>query len=241
MLKNNISVVAFDADDTLWVNDTMFRDSISRFCELLSDYGNPEALGNSLNQTQVRNLSGFGYGSKTFTLSMIETAIDISRGQVGTDTIQQIIEMGKEMNQQPVRLIDGVEDVLGQLCDRFKLMLITKGDLIEQERKIHTSGLRNYFSCVEVVSEKDETAYVSCLDHHGVDRDEFLMVGNSVKSDVLPVINIGAQAIHIPFRTTWCHEQVCYSEIEGKEFMTLSHASELLPVLLGDSAMSSHG
>lgn len=233
-MQKDINVVAFDADDTLWVNETMFRDCISLFCDLLSGYDDHEVLGKTLESTQTRNLEVFGYGAKSFTLSMIETAIEVSGGQVASGVISQIIAMGKEMNRHPVRLIDGIEEVLRRLSERFRLMLITKGDLIEQERKICKSGLKDYFSCIKVVSEKDETAYKSCLDLHGIKQDEFLMVGNSVKSDVLPVINIGAQAIHIPFHTTWCHEQVCCSKLVGKDFMTLDHASELLPVLLGD-------
>ncbi|QJB57094.1 HAD family hydrolase [Pseudodesulfovibrio sp. zrk46] len=234
MLHNEINVIAFDADDTLWVNEPMFTNNISKICEMLAEYGDAETIESVLQKTQVGNIDVFGYGSKSFTLSMVETALAVSGGKAGGDLIQQIVNMGKDMNRHPIELIDGVEEVLQQLGDRFKLMMITKGDLVEQERKIHNSGLADYFSCIEVLSEKDESSYAKCLGHHGVNREEFLMVGNSVKSDILPVINIGAQAVHIPFHTTWCHETVDCCDLEGKEFVTMSHACELLPVLLSD-------
>lgn len=232
MLSRDINVIAFDADDTLWVCEPMFQEYTGRFCDLLAEYDDPEVIGNRLEQTQINNLKVLGYGSKSFTISMIETAVEISGGKVDGAVIRQIIDMGKKMNQHPVELIDGVEDVLGKLSDQYRLMMITKGDLVEQERKIRKSGLSDYFSCIEVVSEKDEASYKECLDLHGVHRNEFLMVGNSVKSDILPVVNIGAKAVHIPFHTTWCHEQVDCSQLTGKDFVTLEHARELLPVLL---------
>ena len=232
MVINDISVIAFDADDTLWANEPMFQENIAIFCDMLSDYGTHDELGPMLEQKQIQNLDVFGYGSKTFALSMIELAIEVTGGEIGCADIQKFIEMGKNMNRHSIQLIDGVEDVLKSLRNQYTLMMITKGDLVEQERKIKNSGLGEYFTNIEILSEKDERAYANCLDYHGICRDEFLMIGNSVKSDVLPVINIGAQAVHIPYHTTWCHEQVDCSNLADTKFMTLENASELLPVLL---------
>ncbi len=232
MLKKNINVIAFDADDTLWVNEPMFREAIYDFSTMFSEYGDHKSISNLLEQTQIKNLSDFGYGSKSFVISMIETAMTITGGRDCGDKVQKIIAMGKEMQHRPIELLDGVEEVLTQLTGNYKLMLITKGELVEQERKIERSGLADYFSCIEIVSEKDERTYSKCLNFHDIRKDEFLMVGNSVKSDILPVINIGACAVHIPFHTTWCHECVDCSDLKDKEFITLNNAGELLPALL---------
>ncbi len=232
MFKNDINVIAFDADDTLWINEPMFQEVSDEFCNMFSSYNDSESISNMLEQIQIRNIKIFGYGSKSFAISMIETALEITNGKECSKEIRKIIELSKEMQSHPIELLDGVENVLQQLSDKFKLMLITKGDLIEQESKIERSGLTDYFSCIEIVSEKNEQAYKKCLYFHDICKSEFLMIGNSVKSDILPVINIGANAVHIPFHTTWCHEQVDCSALAGKEFVTLSHAKELLPALL---------
>ncbi|TIH12982.1 HAD family hydrolase [Marinifilum sp. JC120] len=229
---NNINVVAFDADDTLWINEPIFQEVTAEFCNMFPTYNEPDIICKMLEETQSRTIPIMGYGSKPFVIAMIETAIQITGGHDCAKEINRIIEIGKEMQSHPVELLDGVEDVLDKLAADFKLMLITKGDLMEQERKIQRSGLADYFSCIEIVSEKDERTYKKCLDFHDICKDEFVMVGNSVKSDVLPVVNIGSNAVHIPFHTTWCHECVDESALRGKDYITMEHAKELIPALL---------
>lgn len=230
---NDIKVIAFDADDTLWENETLFQRTKDSLSEILAKFAEPEQVHAVADNQQMRNLPVFGYGSKAFTISMIETAMQLSEGSVGSEDIQKIIVLGKQMQTQPVELLDGIEGVLQQLQSNFKLMMITKGDLVEQEHKITNSGLSDYFENIEILSEKNEEAYSAVLKSYGIDTQEFMMVGNSVRSDILPVVNIGAQAVHIPFRVTWAHEVVDSSEVTGKEFLTLSNAKELLPMLLG--------
>lgn len=233
MMKDDISVVAFDADDTLWVSEPYFRAVCGDYCTIMAEYGDPETLGPLLNDAQVRNLQTLGYGMKVLTISMVEAAIEVSGGAVSASTISQLIELGKELHRHPVELIGGVEDVLRELRGQYRLMMVTKGDLVEQQRKIDSSGLSGYFDGIEILREKDEAAYTKVLSGHAISPEQFLMVGNSVRSDILPVINIGAQAVHIPYHTTWCHEVVEGQELEGKCFMTLCSAEDLLPVLLG--------
>ncbi|MBI9109836.1 HAD family hydrolase [Maridesulfovibrio ferrireducens] len=235
MYKPKINVIAFDADDTLWVNEPFFHKTTTKLCAMLSNYRNPEAVGKQLEEIQSRNLQIFGYGIKGFTISMMETALEVSQGQIDGDTLKNIIDMGKEMQTHPVKLLHGVENTLQQLHSHFKLMLITKGDLIEQERKLHQSGLSNYFQYVEIVSEKNETLYEKLLTKHDIAHDQFLMVGNSIKSDILPVINIGSHAFHIPFHTTWILEQVNQQDIQDQKIITLKYAHELLDILLPPS------
>jgi len=229
---HDINVVAFDADDTLWVNEPVFQDVEQALVEMLSHYVPLTQARDRLFETNIRNLELFGYGAKSFTLSMIETAIEISAGHVSAAEIQKIMNLGKNLIQYPIELLDGVETVLQQLQGRFQLMLLTKGDLYDQECKIARSGLADYFDHVEIIGEKDELAYQKVLAKYRFTTEEFLMVGNSVKSDVLPVVNIGGRAIHLPFHTTWQHEEICESQLQGSSFHQIDHASELLPMLL---------
>lgn len=227
MCNNNINVVAFDADDTLWVNEPLFQEKTNTFCSMLSGYGSPEEIGKQFEEIQKRNLPIFGYGIKGFTLSMMETALEVSKGGIGGKTLEGILNMGKSMHEHPVRLLDGVKSTLHELNDHFKVMLITKGDLVEQERKLSLSGLSNCFHCVEIVSEKNEVMYEQILAKHSIAHDRFLMVGNSLKSDILPVVRIGGNACHIPFHTTWLLEQVEPHDIQNINYMELNHIHEL--------------
>jgi putative hydrolase of the HAD superfamily len=227
-----ISVVAFDADDTLWVNEPVYQKIEQNVVELMSRYVAPEVAREKLFTINTDNLKLFGYGVKGFTLSMVETAVEISEGGISGAEIKQILDMGKEMLHNPVKLLDGIEDVLAQLQGHFKLMLVTKGDLVDQQSKIERSGLANYFKHIEILSEKDEDSYEQLLYKYHLPRNEFLMVGNSVKSDILPVVNIGGKAVHIPFHTTWIHEHVEESTLQGKYFTALEQAKDLLPLLL---------
>lgn len=221
-------VIAFDGDDTLWHNETMFSTSHERFRHLLLQHVDLPAheIDETLLATERRNLKIYGYGIKGFVLSMVETAIEVTRGQIPAEDIQAILRFGRAMLAHPIELIDGANDVLARLrAQDHELWLITKGDLFDQESKIARSGLADLFHRIEIVSEKDEAIYQRLLDRHGVAADEFAMVGNSVRSDVLPVLGIGARAFHVPYHITWVHEVV--SAGDGDAFLTLSSLHEL--------------
>ena len=209
-----IRTIGFDADDTLWVNETYFRETEDKFAALLQEFETKNKIDNELFAKEMENLALYGYGVKGFMLSMLETAIELSSGQVNNQTLSKIIGMGKEMIEKPVELLDGVEEVLKYLAPNYRLIVMTKGDLLDQERKLQKSGLSKYFQHVEVLSDKKEKNYSDLLTHLQIDVDEFVMIGNSLKSDVLPLLNIGAKAIHIPFHTTWAHEEVSEKEID---------------------------
>ncbi len=226
-----IRTIGFDADDTLWVNEPIFQDTVERLICLLSRHAPPERIRERLYEVGTGNLEHFGYGIKGFVLSMIETALDISGNALTGEETRQIVAMGKEMRKRPLELIDGAEEVLATLRENYRLMLITKGDLLDQESKIARSKLAGYFSHIEILSEKDESAYEGLLTRHRIPREEFLMIGNSVKSDILPVINIGAGAVHIPFRITWSHEDVPLPSGAEPAFLKLGGIEEV-PELL---------
>ena len=209
---SNIKTIGFDADDTLWVNETYFRDTEEKFAELLEGYETKNKIDQELFKMEMANLDIYGYGIKGFMLSMIESALDLSNNKVSQETIAKILELGKSMISHPVELLDGVEEVLSKLMGRYRLIVLTKGDLLDQERKLERSGLSQYFHHVEVLSDKKENNYKNLLEHLKIDVNEFLMIGNSLKSDVLPILNIGAQAVHVPFHTTWAHEMVSEGE-----------------------------
>ncbi len=224
---SNIKVIAFDADDTLWVNETYFREAEHKFAELLSAYETENKVDQELFRMEMKNLSVYGYGVKGFVLSMVESAIDLSNGKISSASISKIIDIGKEMINMPVEVLANVEEVLKVLSPKYRLLLVTKGDLLDQERKLEKSGLSKYFHHVEVLSDKQTANYQNLLEHLQIDKEEFLMIGNSLKSDVLPIVEIGAKAIHVPFHTTWKHEEVA-KEDENEEYHTLKGIKELL-------------
>ena len=199
---DQIKTIAFDADDTLWVNETYFRDTEERFATLLESYETKNKVDQELFKKEMQNLPVYGYGIKGFMLSMIELALELSNGKVSSKVLQEILLMGKEMIAHPVELLPHIKEVLEKLSKKYRLIVLTKGDLLDQERKLEASGLSQYFHHVEVMSDKTPEKYKHLLDHLQIKTSEFLMVGNSLKSDVLPLIEIGAQAIHIPFHTT---------------------------------------
>jgi len=227
---SKIKVVGFDADDTLWVNETYFRDAEEQFANLLEGYETKNKIDQELFKMEIKNLELYGYGIKGFMLSMVESALEISNNQISQATITEILNLGKEMLQHPVDLLTGVKEVLAKLKDNYRLIVLTKGDLLDQERKLEKSGLSEYFHHVEVLSDKREENYLHLLNHLQIDVNEFLMVGNSLKSDVLPLLNIGARAIHIPFHTTWQHEEV---KIEEKKYnyLKISKLTDILKYL----------
>lgn len=229
----NVKTIAFDADDTLWVNEPIFTDTRLKFEEILSSYISIiETLEKELYAVESRNLRLFGYGIKGFTLSMIESALELTDYQIHGKDIEKIILLGKEMLEHPVNVLPDVANVLDILENHYQLMIITKGDLWDQENKIARSGLIRFFDKVEIVSEKNPETYTEVLKRNSVEISEFLMVGNSVKSDILPIIELGAKAIHIPFHDTWAHEVVDKSEIKDLPYIEMSKISEL-PDFLG--------
>jgi putative hydrolase of the HAD superfamily len=226
----NPKVIAFDADDTLWHNEPYFDEAQERFCVLFQDYAShQEILGLILNH-QVNNLPLYGFGIKAFTLSMIETALELTNLEISGKGIEQILAIGKDLLQKPVELLPNITGVLEQLQGKYKLVVATKGDLKDQHRKLHNSGIGTYFHHIEVMSDKTELDYEKMLGRLDCKAEDFLMIGNSLKSDVLPVLNIGGYAIHIPYHTTWEYEKIDF-EIEHKNFNTITNLSELFDIL----------
>jgi putative hydrolase of the HAD superfamily len=231
-MKKDYRVIGFDADDTLWINETYFRDTEHEFSKLLKEYMPSEDIINNLFNTEIKNLDLYGFGIKGFTLSMIETAIRISDGKVSPEIINKIIELGKELHNKPVELIEDIKHVLSTLRGKgYKLIVATKGDLIDQERKLRKSELGDMFHHFEVMSDKKESDYRKLLQNINTSPDEFLMIGNSLKSDVIPVINIGAQGVHIPFHTTWQHEMITPDNNVKDKVIKLNKITEVIDFL----------
>ena len=227
----NLKVIAFDADDTLFINEPYFQETEQKFCALMSDYLSQQGLSQELFRVEIQNLDLYGYGIKGYILSMIEAAMNISNNTISIEIIEKIIQYGKELLQKPIELLDGVEETLAQLHGKYKLIVATKGDLKDQQRKLHDSGLGHYFHHIEVMADKQEVNYEKLLKRLEINADEFFMVGNSLKSDVLPVLNIGGHAVHIPFYTTWEHEKVNH-KVDHLNFKTLEKITDILPFLL---------
>ena len=206
--NGQIEVIGFDADDTLWVNEPYYRDAEKQFVKLITAYGVEGDIAGELFKTEIGNLELYGYGIKAFMLSLVECAIQLTGSSLSTETISRIIEIGKEMLRRPIELLDGVKEVLENLAPRYKLIVATKGDLLDQEGKMKRSGIASCFHHIEVMSDKQEEHYVQLLNHLEVEPSRFLMIGNSMKSDIIPPLNLGARAIHVPFHTTWAHEEV---------------------------------
>jgi putative hydrolase of the HAD superfamily len=231
---NGIEVVAFDGDDTLWHSESHFVDAHARFVALVSPYvdGDPSVIDERVVATERTNLAIYGYGAKAFTLSLIESAIELTGGRVTSGEISAILDVGKGLLDHPVELLDGVEEVVARLAgDGYRLIVVTKGDLFHQEAKVAGSGLADRFSRVEIVSEKDASTYRRVMGEASVAPENFLMVGNSVRSDILPVIELGAHAAHLPYMYTWELEHVADSDAERMGFHELTSIRQV-PELL---------
>ncbi|MFA9187405.1 HAD family hydrolase [Flavobacterium sp. FBOR7N2.3] len=226
----NLKVIAFDADDTLFVNETYFLETEEKFCELMSDYLSHDEIAQELFRIEIYNLKIYGYGIKAYILSMIEAAMTISNKTIPIEVVDKIIQYGKELLDKPIVLLDGVEETLESLHGKYKLVVATKGDLLDQRRKLHNSGLGRYFHHIEVMSDKKEQDYLDLIKRLEIQPSEFFMVGNSLKSDVLPVLAIGGHAAHVPFHTTWAHENIDY-EVEHENFSSLEKITEVIPLL----------
>jgi putative hydrolase of the HAD superfamily len=199
--------IGFDADDTLWHNESIFEKAHGRYFELLAKHHDSAAVEKALFATEGRNIGLYGYGIKGYMLSAIETAIDLTEGKIGTAEVREILELGRGMMNHPVELLDGAREALDTLAPSYRLLLITKGDLRDQERKVAKSGLAGSFAAIEIVSEKNAGTYERILERHAIAPSAFLMVGNSVKSDILPVLALGGAGVHVPYRITWGHEE----------------------------------
>ena len=222
-------VIGFDADDTLWHNESIFTITQEKFRELLYSH-NTELVNQTLSSTQIKNLKLFGYGIKGFILSMVEASVELTNGEIKGNEIQKIIDFGREMLANPIELLPHVQEVIENLSRKYRLLLITKGDLIDQETKIARSGLAEYFTGVEIVSDKNTETYEKILSRHEIIASRFIMIGNSMRSDIVPIVQIGGQAVHIPYYSTWDHEQK-HPYIDPKNFKQLKHIG-LLPELI---------
>ncbi|WP_396210803.1 HAD family hydrolase [Flavobacterium sp.] len=227
----NPKIIAFDADDTLWHNEPYFDEAQAKFCELFADYASNQEILQLILNHQVKNLPLYGFGIKAFVLSMIESALELTNHQISGNGIEKIIKIGKDLLQKPVELLPEVEDVLQQLKGKYKLVVATKGDLKDQHRKLHDSGIGHYFHHIEVMSDKKELDYEKMLGRLDVKPEYFIMIGNSLKSDVLPVLKIGGHGYHIAYHTTWEYEKIDF-EIEHDNFKSLEKISDVLPILL---------
>jgi putative hydrolase of the HAD superfamily len=223
----NLKVIAFDADDTLFINETYFAETEEKFCALMEDYLSHQNISKELFKTEIDNLKLYGYGIKGYILSMIEAAMGISNNTIPVEVIEKILQYGKELLEKPIVLLDGVEETLEALHGKYKLVVATKGDLLDQRRKLHNSGLGKYFHHIEVMSDKQEIDYTDLIRRLEIKPSEFFMIGNSLKSDVLPVLAIGGHAAHIPFHTTWAQEKIDY-EVLHSNFITYEKIADVL-------------
>ncbi|WP_111637099.1 HAD family hydrolase [Marinomonas shanghaiensis] len=227
--SSQIKTIAFDADDTLWRNEDIFIHAQDEFINLLLAYHDESYIRSHLGEVQIKNLEHFGYGIKGFTLSMIETAIELTEGRITGNEIHEIIQLAKCMLASPVELLPDIKSVLEQLKGQYRLLVITKGDLLDQESKLARSGIADYFDAIEIVSDKTSAAYQQILQRHKIPVEQFLMIGNSLKSDILPVLDLGAKALHVPYHSTWDHELVNDEILIGYQNLhTLGDISQLL-------------
>lgn len=222
-----IKTIAFDADDTLWHTERIFISIKEKYAQLLAEYHDYDYIERHLDAMETKNIQHFGYGVKGFTLSMIETACELTEGRVTGDKIKQIIDFAREMLAAPIDVLEGVRETIEALSKNYRLMVITKGDLLDQETKLARSGLGDYFDAFEIVPRKDAKIYKYVMRRHSIAPEEFLMVGNSLKSDILPVLETGARAVFVPYETEWFHERVSEEELAGKSFGRIETMSGL--------------
>jgi putative hydrolase of the HAD superfamily len=223
-------VIAFDADDTLWVNEPYFRESEEAFASLFEDFLPMHQTQQELFKTEMDNLALYGYGVKGFMLSMVETAVRITGGTLSAEGTSRILEIGKQLLARPNELLDDVETVLQALSGKYRLVVATKGDLLDQERKLRNSALEKYFHHIEIMSDKQPADYIKLIKHLDIAPEEFMMVGNSLKSDIIPVLEIGGHGVHVPFHTTWAHEMVS-NPVVHPQFREVDRLADILEFL----------
>ena len=227
MIALEFDLIAFDADDTLWHNEPLYVEAQDKLKVLLAGYADGETVDQWLYQTEMSNLIHYGYGIKSFTLSMIETAVELTRGRIEGAEVLKIVGFAKEMLTSQVQLLEHAEETVCALARSYELMIITKGDLLDQQSKLSRSGIGDCFRYVEVVSQKTQSTYAALLARYGIEPQRFLMVGNSLKSDVLPVLALGGHAVYIPYHTTWAHEIVDSQRVGHDGYYELEHLGQL--------------
>ncbi len=227
MIALKFDLIAFDADDTLWHNEILYTEAQGKLRELLSGYADGDTVDQRLYQTEMSNLKLYGYGIKSFTLSMIETAVELTRGRIEGTEVLQIIGLAKEMLTSQTRLLDHAEETVRELARSYELMMVTKGDLLDQQSKLSQSGLGDCFRYIEIVSQKTQRTYEVLLAKYRVEPQRFLMVGNSLKSDILPVLALGGIAVYVPYYTTWAHEAVDSQPTGRDGYYELEHLGQL--------------
>ena len=227
-----IQLVALDADDTLWHNEPLYTNTREQLRALIARYEPAVSLDDRLYAVELRNLQHFGYGVKGFVLSMIETAIELTNGRIESADVSTIIGWGRAMLESPVELLDGVRESVEDLAQAFPLILVTKGDLLHQETKLARSGLGHLFKGIEIVSEKDARIYRSVMARYSVEPERFVMVGNSLRSDILPALEAGAHAVYVPYAVSWVHERVPEESMpDPSHYHQLAHIRELPDLL----------
>lgn len=224
-------IIAFDVDDTLWHNEVLYRDSQTALNEILAPWAEPKVIEETTYAIETRNIPTYGYGIKSFTLSMLEASVKLSDGRIDGSHVDRILALGRAMLEAEVELCPYVSDTIPELAKSFRLMVITKGDLLDQTDKVERSGLASYFSMVEVVNEKTTETYREILNRYHLSPEKFLMVGNSLFSDVLPVLDFGGVAVHIPGDTTWAHEMVDDFDPTQQGYYKLKHMGQLKPLI----------
>ncbi|MNJ83512.1 flavin mononucleotide phosphatase [compost metagenome] len=227
----NIKTIAFDADDTLWVNEPYFQEAEKQFCRLLEDYLPQHSVSQELFKTEMKNLNLYGYGIKGFMLCMMETIVRVSDGTASLKLITKVLELGHELLEKPIELLPRVEETLKSLDGKYRLVIATKGDLLDQERKLKKSGLLTYFHHIEIMSDKKVSDYEKLMKQLDCAPEHFLMLGNSLKSDVLPVLETGALAAHIPYHVTWSHEEHP-TDLKHEKFLELNSIEEIVKHLI---------
>jgi putative hydrolase of the HAD superfamily len=230
LIVEGIKVIGFDADDTLWVNEPYYREAENQFVDLLIEYGVRGNIAGKLFNTEIANLGLYGYGIKAFMLSLVECAIELTDGAVTAQTVGRIIGIGKSMLERPIELLEDVKYVLQRLAPHYRLIVATKGDLLDQERKMRKSSISDYFHHIEVMSDKKEQHYLQLLKHLDIAPEEFLMIGNSLKSDIIPPLELGACGIYVPFHTTWAHEEV-EGEPDSDRYFQVKHLRDVLNII----------
>ena len=226
----SLKVIAFDADDTLWVNEPYFQETEHAFCSLLEDYLPHHSVSKELFKIEMQNLALYGYGVKAFMLSMIETVYKVTEHTAPLGLIEKAINLGKDLLNKDIELLENIEEVLKNLKGKYRLVVATKGDLLDQERKLIKSGLGQYFHHIEIMSDKQIKDYEKLLKHLDCSPEEFMMIGNSLKSDVIPVLELGGWGVHVPYHTTWAHE-IVDTKIVNPRFAQISNISEILKLL----------
>lgn len=230
-MKHKITTIAFDADDTLWINEPYFQEAEKQFSVLFEDYMPLHSVSQELYKTEMKNLPLYGYGIKGFVLCMIETAGRITNNTASWEFADRIIAIGNELLQKPIELLPLVQETLEQLKGKFNLIVATKGDLLDQERKLKNSGLENYFHHIEIMSDKKVSDYQKLLKHLNCEPEHFLMLGNSLKSDIIPVLEMGAYGGHIPYHTTWLHERHAH-HFQHENFVELESINHILNYII---------